>query len=95
MSLEAEFEQRLRDSIRDSIALGYNPTRSSEMLSTWAKRLVATGDIQDGIKKIVAMGHPELSMESIMIEPKFAALFTAGEVDAARWRLSLAVGRTE
>lgn len=80
MTLEDDFEQRLRESIRDSIALGYNPTRFTDMVNTWggvgvARRLVASGEIQDGIKKIVAMGHPELSMESIMLEPKFASLF--------------------
>jgi hypothetical protein len=92
MSLEAQFEERLWDSIRKSIALGYNPTRFTDMLKTWggvgvAQRLVASGEIQDGIKKIVALGHPELSMESIMLEPQFASLFTEGELAAARWRL--------
>ncbi|MCI0700339.1 MAG: hypothetical protein L0241_04595 [Planctomycetia bacterium] len=92
MSLEADFEQRLRDSIQASIALGYNPTRFVNMLDSYggvgvAKRLVASGELQDGIKKIVAMGHPELSMESIMLEPQFASLFSQGELAAARWRL--------
>lgn len=90
--VEAEFEQRLRDSIRESIALGYNPARFTEMFTTWggvatAKRLVASGEIQDGIRRIVDLGHPELSMESIMLEPQFASLFTEGELQAARWRL--------
>jgi hypothetical protein len=88
MSLEAQFEERLWDSIRKSIALGYNPTRFTDMLKTWggvgvAQRLVASGEIQDGIKKIVALGHPELSM----LEPQFDSLFTEGELAAARWRL--------
>lgn len=92
MSTDDEFEQRLRDSIRDSIALGYNPTRFTDMLNTWggvgvAKRLVASGEIQDGVKKIVALGPPELSMESITIEARFASLFSDGELAAARWRL--------
>ena len=92
MSLETDFEQRLRDSIRESIALGYNPIRFTDMLETYggvsvAKRLVTSGELQDGIKKIVAMGHPELSMESIMLESQFATLFTQGELAAARWRL--------
>ena len=72
MSLETEFEQRLREAIRASIALGYNPTRFTNMLETYggvgvAKRLVTSGELQDGIRKIVALGHPELSMESIML----------------------------
>ena len=92
MSLEAEFEERLWDSIRRSIALGYNPTRFAEMLKTLggvgvAQRLVTSGDLQDGIKKIVALGHSELAMESIMLEPQFTSLFTEGERAAARWRL--------
>ena len=92
MSLDADFEQRLRDAIRASIALGYNPTRFTNMLDAYggvgvAKRLVASGELQDGIKKIVAMGHPELSMESIMLEAQFATLFARGELAAARWRL--------
>src|SRR5262245_49783744 len=89
--VEGEFEHRLRDSIHESISLGYNPTRLSGMRNSWggvgtAKRLVASGEIQDGIRRIVEMGHPELSMESIMLEPQFASLFTEGELQAARWR---------
>lgn len=90
--LAVQFEQRLWASIDASITLGYNPTRFTDMLNTWggvgvARRLVASGEIQDGIRKIVSMGHPELSMESIMLEPQFAPLFTAGELEAAQWRL--------
>jgi hypothetical protein len=93
--LEAEFEQRLRDSIQESVAMSYNPTRFTEMLNTLggletARRLVASGDLQDGILRIVAMGHAELAMESIMLEPRFATLFTQGQLDAARWRLEQA-----
>jgi hypothetical protein len=92
MTLEDEFEKRLRDAVRSSIALGYNPTLFADMLKSWggvgvARRLIASGEIQYGFKKIVAMGHPELSMESIMLEPQFVPLFTAGELEAARWRL--------
>ena len=91
--LSQQFEQRLVDSVRDSIELGYNPTRFTDMLNTWggvgvAQRLVASGELQDGIKKLVAMGHPELTMESIMLEPEFSAIFPGGELEAARWRLN-------
>jgi hypothetical protein len=92
MSLETDFEDRLRDSVQRSIALGYNPFIFADMLNTWggvgvARKLIASGEIQSGIKKIVAMGHPELSMESIMLEPQFESLFTPGELEAAKWRL--------
>jgi hypothetical protein len=90
--LEAEFEQRLYDAIRESISLGYSPARIETMLKNYggvklAKRLVVSGEIQSGIKTIKAMGHPELSIESIMLEPKFSSLFSEGERAAAQWRL--------
>lgn len=93
MSLDLEFETRLRESVNDSIALGYNPAQFAEMLERYggvdvAKRLVASGELQDGLKRIVALGHIELAMESIMLEPRFAPLFSEGELAAARWRLA-------
>jgi hypothetical protein len=99
MSLENDFDQRLRDSIRATIALGYNPTGFTGLLDSYggggvAKRLVAPGDLQDGLKKIVAMGHPELPMESIMLESQFATLFSKGELAAARWRLDQVISQT-
>jgi hypothetical protein len=92
-SLAMEFEQRLRGSIQASIELGYHPTRFAEMLNTFdgvtmAKRLVRSDEIQDGLRRIVELGHPELAMESIMLEPQFATLFTPDDLAAARWRLN-------
>jgi hypothetical protein len=51
---EIAFEERLRDSIRESIGLGYNPIRITEMLDRHggkgtAERLVRSGEIQDGL----------------------------------------------
>ncbi len=90
--LEIAFEERLRDSIRQSIRLGYNPIRITEMLNRYggkgtAERLVRSGEIQDGIRRIVAMGYPKLSVESIMLEPEFKPLFAEADLAAARWRL--------
>lgn len=98
--LESEFEQRLRDSISESITLGYTPTRFIQMLDAHsgketAKLLVKSGEIQDGLRRIVQMGHHELAMESIMLEPQFEPLFDPSDLDAARWRLNNAsvIGR--
>ena len=52
-----------------------------------AKKLVATGEIQSGLKRFKALGRPELAMESIMLEDEFSGLFTVDERAAARWRL--------
>jgi len=93
--LELEFERRLCDSIRESIRLGYNPTRITEMIDihggkSTARLLVESGEIQDGLRRIVEMGYPELSVESIMLEAQFAPLFTKEVLTAAQWRLDRA-----
>ena len=95
----SEFEERLRDSIYESIKLGYNPTRFTEMLNSLdgvalAKKLVASGEIQDGMQKIVDLGYPELAMEAIMLESQFSPLFTDGDLQAAKWRLDQAVNKS-
>jgi hypothetical protein len=92
MSTAAKFNRRLHDSIVQCISLGYRPSDFIEMLDktegvTLAKKLVATGAIQSGLKRVKALGRPELAMESIMLEDEFSGLFTDDERAAARWRL--------
>ena len=93
--LESEFSARLRDAIRKSHDLGYHPTRFEQMLDEQgalglARKLIKSGEIQDGFKAVVKLGRKDLTMESIMLEPKFKSLFSPGELDAATWRLSQA-----
>ncbi|MBI3903817.1 MAG: hypothetical protein HY306_12895 [Nitrosomonadales bacterium] len=91
--LEAEFSDRLHDSIRQAQGLGYNPSRFEQMLATLgalklAKKLVLSGDLQYGLKEMIKLDRKDLTLESIMLEPKFKSLFSAGELEAASWRLS-------
>jgi hypothetical protein len=91
--LEAEFAGRLQDAIRQAQGLGYNPSRFEQMLTEsgavhLAKKLVATSDIQDGLKAMSKLGRKDLALESIMLEPKFKPLFSKDELTAAHWRLS-------
>lgn len=72
--------------------VGYRPSDFIEMLDktesvTLAKKLVATGEIQSGLKRVKSLGRPDLAMESIMLEDEFSGLFTDDERAAARWRL--------
>lgn len=92
-TLDQQFSAALRSAIRECYDLGYTPRRFEEMLDssdavTVAKRLVTSGDLQDGLKRIHSLGRLDLSMEQIMLDPKFAPLFTAEELQAASWRLS-------
>jgi len=95
VSLEEQFDAELRASIDVCHELGYHPTRFTQMLDSLgaratAAKLVVNGDMQTGFKELVGRGRPELTMESIMLQPKFASLFTASELAAARWRLEQA-----
>ena len=92
-SLESEFSERLRDAVRQSHDLGYHPTRFEQMLNeqgalALARKLIKSGELQDGLKAMTKLGRKDLVLESIMLEPKFKALFSAGELQAASWRLS-------
>jgi hypothetical protein len=53
-----------------------------------AKKLVLSGDLQDGLKTLAKLGRLDLSMEAMMQEDKFKLLFTKSELEAATWRLA-------
>jgi hypothetical protein len=90
--LEAEFTARLQDAIRQSHELGYHPTRFEQMLAEYgainlSKKLIKSGELQDGLKAMAKLGRKDLALESIMLEPKFKPLFSAAEIEVATWRL--------
>jgi hypothetical protein len=91
--LEREFSERLRASILQSHDLGYYPNRFEQMLNeqgalALSRKLVKSGELQDGLKDLAKLGREDLSMESIILEPKFKSLFSVAELQAAEWRLS-------
>jgi hypothetical protein len=54
-----------------------------------ARKLIASSEIHDGMREIAKRGRKDLIMETIMLEPRFNSLFSANELQAAAWRLSL------
>jgi hypothetical protein len=93
--LEADFAARVREACDQSRALGHPPSRLESMLRTQhavnlAKKLMLSGDIHSGLKEMVRAGHPELTLEAIMLQPEFAPIFSAAQLQAAAWRLSMA-----
>lgn len=55
-----------------------------------AKRMLRTankGTIQKGLQAIIDAGRPDLSLEALVLQPHFAALFTQEELTEARNRL--------
>jgi len=96
MNKEESFNARLRAAIEMCRELGYHPNRFVQMLDSigavaTATKLVASGDLHDGFRELVGRSRADLTMESIMLEPEFASLFTRAQLAAARWRLDQAL----
>lgn len=95
MTIRDEFNNRLRLAMEECAGLGYPPNRIRQMFDAShpvevAKKLVVSGDFQEGFRNIVGMGRPDLTVESIMLEERFVLLFSDQELQAARWRLDKA-----
>jgi hypothetical protein len=52
-----------------------------------AKRLLAQSEVQAGLMTLWDCGRLDLSMEALVIKPKFQPLFTEEEITIARERL--------
>lgn len=92
-ALEQAFETRIRAAVQECHRIGYHPSDFEGMLANAsavrvAERLVTSGDLQSGLKRLAQLNRLDLSVESIMLEPEFHALFTNVEIrKAAQWRL--------
>jgi hypothetical protein len=91
-ALKDKFAARVRATVKECQSLGYHPTRFEQMLDrsdavTIAKQLIVSSELQDGLKKLKEMGRIDLSIESIVLESEFSALFAPSELQAADWRL--------
>lgn len=91
--LEQSFEARVRAAVQECHRIGYHPSDFEAMLANAsaarvAERLVTSGDLQTGLRRLAKMGRLELSVESIMLEPEFQDLFKSADIRAAaQWRL--------
>ena len=92
MSAEAEFEDSLWESCRESRTLGYKPIAFEIMLGEQgavetAHRLLATFEYQDGFRRLWELGRLDLSLECHVLKPRYRSLFAPDELDEARKRL--------
>ena len=91
--LRQEFANAITQSINESIELGYVPTDFRQMIKhrhpvEVVRQLVIAPDIQPGFTRLIQLGRPDLTIESILLEERFNPLFTNQEREAARWRLN-------
>jgi hypothetical protein len=71
---------------------GYNATRFLRMVTELgglgaAKRLLAAKELSEGFVKLWELGRLDISMEALVLEPKWQELFTEEELMSARQRL--------
>ncbi|SHM94734.1 GmrSD restriction endonuclease domain-containing protein [Cryptosporangium aurantiacum] len=72
---------------------GYSATYLLAMLAEdggveTAKRLLASATVSTGFTALWQKGRLDLTVEALVLDPRFAGLFTAEELDAARSRLA-------
>jgi hypothetical protein len=85
-----ELEHFIEESVRRSKEKGYYPTAFEAMRVRWGtkeamRRLVISGEIQSGFKRLVPLGLKDWSVEAGVV--KFADEFGKEERQAAQWRL--------
>lgn len=93
-AIEGRFEAALRHACEEARrTCGYNATYFEQMLNTMparevAVRLVQSGELQSGFRRLAEMARLDLSLEAIMLNEPFCTLFARELLDAARWRLA-------
>ena len=95
MSDSDELERFIDESVKRSIAKGYSPTafvgmRQRHGTKEAIKRLVVSGDIQSGFRRMKQLGILDWSIEAAVL--KFPEEFDKGLREAAQFRLERATG---
>ena len=90
--LEQQFNAAMRTTYEDAVQHGYIPARFLQMLNErggigTARYLLAKPDTQQGLFKLWELGQLDSSMEALVLQPKYEALFTDEEHAEARRRL--------
>ena len=93
--LTTELEHAMLDDAEQARELGYNPNRFNLMVRregglVTAQKLLRRGPVPAGFWTLQALGRLDLSLERLVLRPKWRALFTEEEVEVARERLILA-----
>ena len=92
-ALEQAFHQAMLGIYeRANNACDYQPIRFLQMVQArggveTAKRLLAQNEVQNGLVTLWDCGRLDLSMEALVIEPRFQPLFSEDEIEIARARL--------
>ncbi|KKC06287.1 hypothetical protein AWC17_08380 [Mycobacterium nebraskense] len=92
--LEADFSQRMKAVYdRGRSEAGYNASYFLSMLSQYgpketAHKLLASRAISDGFAELWERGRLDLTVEALVVEPRFSELFSEKEIAIAQRRLA-------
>lgn len=93
MSVEREFDAAMINIYKRALKeCGYRATRFLQMVTEQgglkaARALLARADTSEGFAALWELGRPDLTMESLVLQPKYRGLFTAEELATAQLRL--------
>jgi hypothetical protein len=99
-TLEGQFQLRCRDLITQIRSLGFTPVGWIGLINrvgaaACAAQLLADRRILPVTHWLVDQGHPELTLEREIEQPRWGELFTDADREEARWRLTIAGGNPE
>lgn len=91
--LEAEFHKAMVEVSKSAKAIGYNPTRFTQLVAneggyTVAKKLINSASVSDGFNKLWEINRLDLTVEAVILKPEFNALFTNDERLIVKERLA-------
>lgn len=92
MTLEQEFELKLIETYKVAAKHGYHATYFMQMLGErggvgTAKKLLEDRDVQMGLYRLAQKGLLRVSVENLVLNPRYEGLFEEVERDNARRRL--------
>jgi hypothetical protein len=93
LDVRAEFERAMKDVyVRAKSEANYTASYFIGMLSSYgglgtAQRLLASTEVSSGFAALYERDRLDLTVEALVIQSKFASLFTDEELDIARQRL--------
>ncbi len=69
-----------------ALGIKMRPVEDTEALKT-ARRSLSGNRLSDGFNQLLACGHLELSLEALVVDKRYTALFTDEEANEALMRL--------
>lgn len=92
LNLIQDFEQQLEKNMNEVIEKIYRPQYFLNMVNELgyyqaAKKIASDKGISDGFTKLALKQRLDLSIESLVVDPKYSRIFTTEEIDNCRRKL--------